>query len=413
MPNESEVLDAVDARVIANRTSEVELNVRTRDDRPLANAEIAVSLRRHAFLLGANAFNAVGIDDEGLQREYRSRFRALLDYATLPFYWGGYEPEPDAPDHARLDRLAGWCGDNDIVCKGHPLVWHEVFPRWAGALPDAEVLTRLERRVREIVRRFAGRIDMWDVVNEATVSHRFDNAVGHWVARDGSKAAVTRALGWAKEANSRAKLLYNDFNVSSDYEALAQQLCAEPAPVDVFGIQSHMHVAPWSLERVWDVCETYAAFGRPLHFTELTVLSGRAKAADDKDWHHVHTDWHSTTDGEARQAEYGEKLYGLLFSHPAVEAITWWDFADYKSWQGAPAGLLRADMTPKPLYEAIERLFHRRWTTDVKVVTDAAGQARLRCFHGRYSVRIGAQSGESRVAGFEVRRGAPVVVIVA
>lgn len=411
MAPDTELLGSIEERVREIRTSEVELVITTRDGQPLAHAEVDIALRRHAFALGANAFHVAGIDDDGLLREYRARFRALLDYATLPFYWGAYEPEPDAPDHSRLERFSAWCSEGGITCKGHPLVWHEVFPGWAAALSDAEVIRRLEARVREIVKRFAGRIDVWDVVNEATVSHRFDNAVGRWIAREGVSAAVEQALGWARESSPRATLLYNDFNVSPEFEALARDLTTRGA-VDALGIQSHMHVAPWSLERTWNVCETYAAFGRPLHFTELTLLSGRAKPADDKDWHSVHTDWHSTPEGEARQAEYGEKLYSLLFSHPAVQAITWWDFSDYKSWQGAPSGLLRADMTPKPLYDALSRLFHERWTTRSTAVTDAGGRVRLRGFHGRYTARIRAPSGDAPFAGFEVRRGSPVVAIV-
>jgi len=39
-------------------------------------------------------------------------------------------------------------------------------------------------------------------------------------------------------------------------------------------------------------------------------------------------DWKSTPEGEALQAEEAVKLYRLLFSHPAVQAITWWDLSD-------------------------------------------------------------------------------------
>ena len=47
------------------------------------------------------------------------------------------------------------------------------------------------------------------------------------------------------------------------------------------------------------------------------------KAEDDNDWHFPHSDWHSTEQGERAQAEYGAALYTLLFSHPAVEAVTY------------------------------------------------------------------------------------------
>ncbi len=282
--------------------------------------------------------------------------------------------------------MAQWCAQHQIAAKGHPLVWHEVFPQWGHGTPDDEVLARLQQRVTDIVAAFQGQVDIWDGVNEATVSHRFDNAIGRWVARQGAVECVAQALRWAREANSSATLLYNDFNVSEDMERLIAALLDQGAPVDVIGIQSHMHKGVWPLERVWQVCETYARFGLPLHWTELTILSGRLKAADDNDWHTRQPDWSSTPQDEQAQSEYGAKLYTLLFSHPAVEAVTWWDFSDHRSWQGAPAGLLRADMTPKPLYERLYHLVREEWSTDVRATSDENGLVHLCGFLGQYRV---------------------------
>jgi GH35 family endo-1,4-beta-xylanase len=147
-----------------------------------------------------------------------------------------------------------------------------------------------------------------------------------------------------------------------------------------------MHKELWPIEKAWAVCETYARFGKPLHFTELTILSGRLKAKDDNDWHTIRTDWETTPEGEQRQLEYGRKLYTVLFSHPAVEAITWWDFSDRNSWAGAPAGMLRKDMTPKPLYDWLMDAFHNKWSTDVVVQSDQSGTVQLRAFYGDYEL---------------------------
>ena len=49
---------------------------------------------------------------------------------------------------------------------------------------------------------------------------------------------------------------------------------------DVIGIQSHMHGGYWGAARTWEVCERFARFGKPLHFTETTVVSGPKKDAD-------------------------------------------------------------------------------------------------------------------------------------
>jgi hypothetical protein len=79
----------------------------------------------------------------------------------------------------------------------------------------------------------------------------------------------------------------------------------------------------------------------------------------------------------------------MLFSHPSVEAITWWDFSDHGAWQNAPAGFLRKDMSPKPAYDALLEQIKTHWTTNVKLKTDEKGIASTRAFRGNYTVRVG------------------------
>jgi len=410
--NEREIVESAAARIRAHRSAEVELRLRSRNAPSLANARIEVRLTRHEFLFGCNAFLVGTLAEETLRRGYEERFAGLLNYATLPFYWGGYEPEPGRTSEERLEKMAAWCAANGVTAKGHPLVWHEVFPSWAGSLPDTEALARQEARVRKIVSHFRGRIDIWDVVNEATVSHRFDNAVGRWIARDGAAACVARALQWAHEANPTALLLYNDFNISEDFERLVGSLLDRKAPLGAIGIQSHMHCGAWNAERVWQVCESYAKFGLPLHFTETTLLSGRLKDPADKDWHAQREGWVSTPEGEARQLTEGEMFYSVLFSHPAVEAITWWDFSDLHSWQAAPAGLVRRDMTPKPLYDRLHALVHGQWATRAQTQTDRDGRALVRCFFGKHELEATLPSGQTLRGSFSVaRRGSRSVEV--
>ena len=412
--NAKDVLSDAQNRIRDNRTTEVTLRVVDKNGNPVGNAAADVKLTNHAFKFGCNGFGIRSITSADLQAAYETRFSALLNYATLPFYWGSYEPAQGQTREAHLHTMAAWCAEQKITTKGHPLIWHEVFPQWAQKLSDDMVFDLLERRARTIPAQFKGQVDIWDVVNEATVSHRFDNAVGRWSTRDGAATLVEKALRWAHEANPEATLLYNDFNIAPAFERLVADLLDRDAPVDVIGIQSHMHQGTWSLERAWTVCETYARFGLPLHFTELTVLSGRLKPKDETDWHKRHTDWISTPEGESAQAEYGEQLYTLLFSHPAVGAITWWDFADYDAWQGAPAGFLRTDMSPKPLHDRLMALVHGEWRTDVQTATDAQGLTRCRCFFGEHTVTVTLASGDVMRGTFSLNRGDknPVAVIV-
>ena len=78
----------------------------------------------------------------------------------------------------------------------------------------------------------------------------------------------------------------------------------------------------------------------------------------------------------------------MLFSHPAVAGITWWDFSDFQAWKGAPAGLLRKDMSPKPAYEALKGLIKGKWWTTAEIKSGPDGVARLRSFLGSYRVAV-------------------------
>ena len=111
----------------------------------------------------------------GREHKYREQFAALLNYATLGFYWGAYEPERGKPHYDYTDQVVSWCRVRNIVCKGHPLAWDHPAssPKWLPNEP-VEVERLSTTRVREIVARFKGRIGMWDVVNEPTDLTRFN-----------------------------------------------------------------------------------------------------------------------------------------------------------------------------------------------------------------------------------------------
>ena len=70
-----------------------------------------------------------------------------------------------------------------------------------------------------------------------------------------------------------------------------------------------MHDGGWPLRRVWEVCDTYGKLGRPIHFTETTIVSGPRKGPGEN--------WGPTTpELEAKQADYVPKFYTTLFAHP-------------------------------------------------------------------------------------------------
>jgi len=374
------LLKTADARIAAIRKAPAQIRIVDSKGNPVAGATVRVEQRRHAFLFGSNAFRFYYHPDEDNQL-YAARFSALFNYATLPFYWSLYEPEKGniaAYDQRHL-ALADWLQTNHIEAKGHPLIWYDLYPNWAPSDPGS-AREALHQRVATIIPKFKSEIRRWDVVNEATVARCFDNGVGHWAGRDGPAALVETALRWAHEADPGAELVYNDFNVGRSHRRLIRQLIKDDAPFQVIGIQAHMHHREWPLADAWAVCEQYAKFGKAVHFSEVTVLSGK------HGWE-LPPPWPTTPEGERRQADYVQQLYTLLFSHPAVQAITWWDLEDGE-WQGAPAGLLHADLTPKPAYDRLLKLIHQTWWTRESLSSNEKGVCGFSGFLGDYEVTV-------------------------
>ena len=400
-----QTLAGANERIARYRMGMLVVRVLDRRGRPVANARVNVEQTRHAFLFGTNIFRLDPRDTSPAQRTYQQRFAALFNYATLPFYWGAFERAEGRPDYARLEAMARWCAARGVTPKGHPLVWQEVYPRWAPNDPDV-VVPLLRRRVNDLITRYRGLINVWDVINEANAAASFDNGVGRWVRRDGAAAVVRAALSWARAAGAGRDdetFVYNDYETGPRNVALLSELQARGSLPDVVGIQSHMHQGAWPLARVWETCETFARFGRPVHFTEVTVVSAEPRTSINYHGPPA-TDWPTTPAGEARQAEYVADLYTLLFSHPAVRAITWWDLSDEGAWLGAPAGLLRRDMTPKPAYERLLELVRRTWWTHAPGQTGRAGDYQTRAFLGSYSITVVGASGRTRTVPAEVTR---------
>jgi len=387
--------EAIQKRIRDYRMGYLQVAVRDAKGQRVRNAVVHIEQTRHAFLFGCNIFGLQPENEAAPQKAYQQRFTALFNYATLPFYWGAFEPRPGETQYARLDGMTDWCLAHGLTPKGHPLVWHEVYPGWAPKTPE-EAIPLLHRRVSDIVAHYQGRIAFWDVLNEANNAASYSNGVGAWIKRDGPDAAVVTALDWARDAG-RGKpetFIYNDFNTGQSNVDLLTRLRDRNKLPDAIGIQSHMHGGVWPMERVWQIVERFAAFGRPIHFTETTVLSGPPR--DNVDQAHPPSDWLTTPEYETRQADYLAQFFTLLFSHPAVRAITYWDLCDQGAWQNAPAGLLRKDMSPKPAYERLMTLIHRVWWTDVRGRTDRMGYWRERAFYGDY--RVTATDSRGRTA---------------
>jgi GH35 family endo-1,4-beta-xylanase len=382
-----------------HRKAAVEIRLLKQDGSAAANQEIKITQKTHQFLFGCGGFDAVELegglpDGKAITDERKAFLQEKLDkifslnnFATLPFYLGRYEPVEGKPDESRLKAAAGLLKGRNIKTKGHPLCWHTVCADWLMNYSNAEILKKVIGRVERDVSAFAGIIDTWDVINEVVIMpvfDKYDNAVTRICKEYGQVRIVKEVFEAAKRANPNATLLLNDFDMSADYEVLIEKCLDAGIPIDVIGLQSHQHQGYWGADKVADVLKRFSRFGKPLHFTENTLISGDIMPkhiVDLNDW--KVEDWPTNSEGEARQAQQMLEMYELLFSHPSVEAITNWSPAD-NAWLHAPAGLLRTDNSEKPSYLALKNKIWTEWRTDLNARSDADGKVKIEGFKGGY-----------------------------
>ena len=335
--------EAIDSRIVEHRTANVTLTVTDREGQPLADQPVVIRQTRHKFLFGC-ALNLWGFGlytdqpvPEDLLSAYQGRFAEVMNFATLPVYLGSFERERGNPQLDQLRTIAAWCQRNGIRAKGHPLVWDNVVPRWLQDCSGEEAWQASVTRIRRDVTAASGLVDVWDVFNEAVEmpNNRWKTPLGEHCRQVGAVDLIAQSFATARSANPDATLLINDFKLDDDYRRVIRESLDLGVGIDAIGLQSHMHSGYWGRKKTWDSAQRFADFDLPLHFTEVTLISGPERR-------NVHgrppTDWVTTPEGEAKQAMNAVEFYRVLFSHPSVEAITWWDFSDRRAWLARPGG---------------------------------------------------------------------------
>ncbi|KQS08957.1 1,4-beta-xylanase [Curtobacterium sp. Leaf183] len=382
----------------AHRFGETVLTVVDAAGAPLPDVAVTVAQTRHAFAFGNIGFDFVplanGETDPVGTEDLAALYTDVFNTATLPFYWGRFEPERGKPDTGRLQQAARWFRERGVALKGHPLVWHTVQPDWLLGLPLDEVERLQRERIRREVGDFTGLVDTWDAINEVVIMPVFDNgpnAITPLVLDRGRIAMIRMAFEEARATNPHATLLLNDFDLSTAYECLIEGVLEAGIAVDAIGLQTHMHQGYRGEDAVMAIVDRFARYGLPIHLTETSLVSGDLMPADVVDLNdHRVPSWPSTPEGEARQADDLVRHYRSLVGHPAVEAVTYWGITDAGAWLGAPIGLVRSDGTPKPSYEALRQLVKEDWWHAPTVSrTDADGRLAVRGFRGEYQATVG------------------------
>ncbi len=403
----------IDDGIEKNRKSDVVVQVVGRDGRPIAGASVKVTQKSHAFLFGCNIFVLGQMKQK--ERAYEDAFVKLFNFATVPFYWAGTEPErgklrftEPSPYFWRRpppDRAIAFGKKHGLTLKGHPLLWHAHNPGWIPKDPD-ELKRLYQKRFKEIAERYAKDIPIWDGTNESLVcpsSYPFYSA---------KNKDYPTYVPWAFAEEQKVfrpdnVLIINDVasfnwpaNETNRFYRQCRELLDNGVPIEGIGFQFHFFSrkaldgltggARCDPGALLDNYEMFAKLGLPLWVTEITIGS-------------------AGHNGLAVQARVVRDIYRLWFSAPKMAGITWWNLGDGTAHGNegvAGGGLTDEDFNPKPAYRALDQLINHDWQTNLVVKSNGEGKAAFRGFHGDYEIGV-THGGKTKRFEMEVRSDEP------
>jgi GH35 family endo-1,4-beta-xylanase len=395
----------INRRIQKYRTTDVKIILKGPSGAPFKNKKnIKIELMSHSFLFGCNVLHW-GEGDFARREKYRNYIVRLFNGATLPLYWNLYEGQKDKPLDSLIHQVVFWCRENRLRPKVHPLIWHQEMPPWVKLLSQADFEARLHKRVEDLVGGYAGLIDTWEVFNESLIAPTIpDNPLATWVKRVGSTEAVRQSIAWARSANPHAFLLVNDFNVSTAYDDQISSLINKGQGPDAMSIQAHFSERTFPDSIIWQYFERVKKLNIPIHVSELSIPSGALLDGNESGPIFHRSKTNSSAEGERYQAEGILHFYRIIFSHPSVEAVTYWELADPGN---STTGLLRGNLHPKPAYNVLMKLIHNEWSTSVSAQTDSLGGLTFHGFFGHYQMTV-----DGKIYEFDVKKEEKKAIII-
>ena len=294
--------------------------------------------------------------------------------------WEKIHPEPNRYDFELADKYVEFGQKNNMFIIGHTLVWHHQTPGWVfedanGKPIDREtLLVRMKDHIFTVVGRYKGRVDGWDVVNEAVGSGGRLRKT-KWLDIIG-KDFIEKAFEYAHEADPNAELYYNDYDLwIKDHRAVAvrivKDLQAKGQRIDGVGMQGHWSLDSPPLNEIEATINAFAELGVKVMITEMDVSvlpsASNVTGADIAQNFELRKELNPYPDGlpaevQKKLAKRYAELFSLFHKHAGtISRVTFWGLHDGISWRhNWPVRgrtdyplLFDADCKPKPAFDAV------------------------------------------------------------
>lgn len=266
--------------------------------------------------------------------------------------WERVHPEADKWNWEIPDQFVEFGQKNDMHILGHVLVWHsqvpaEVFTNADGKQLDRnQLLKRMEDHISTLVGRYKGRIDAWDAVNEA-IDEDKGWRKSKWFDLIGPDF-VEKAFHFAHDVDSRAQLLYNDYNMHDPGKRkfllkAIKQYKKKGVPIHGVGMQGHVGLTYPDLREFEKSIVAYAREGMRVHITELDVdvlpVAWEHTGAEISTLYEARDELNPYTKGLPKNVEKElndryVQLFKLFLKHrDKIDRVTFWGTSDAESWK--------------------------------------------------------------------------------
>lgn len=391
----------------------------------LAGAEVTIEQDEHAFLFGAYEgapFRAA---------PYEQARAAGFNLATVLLGWN-WTQSPKL-NRGEIDRTFGISALKKMgyAVKAHGVVWMQAY----GILPDSafgmrhdQLLAKTLDHQKALLEVFGEKIDLWEAVNEPANT----NVVG--LERKDMIRLLEDATANLVEAK-QATLVNNPHEFSLGSQYLVYTLDNTPvnpypltysdflrraaerdalAEIDVVALQVYpgyhlnedfagVQGPAFTPSYLLDTVDRYARFGKRIHISEFSLPS---TYGDDWSSGYWRAPWTEVT-----QADYTDAVLTMMFAHPLVDSLSWWDLTDRKP-SVLSGGLLHPDGTPKKAFERIQDRL-AQWRTTGTLTVENTAPLTLPATAGRYTITLTMPDGDTTTASAEVTVGATTDVSLA
>ena len=300
------------------------------------------------FNIGAaiNEDIILGLDNDS-KFIVETQFNSITSENSLK--WMFIQPAPNSFNFKAADKYVNLGIKNNMHIVGHALVWHSQLANFMQKIKSkADMSIHFENHINTVVSRYKGKIDAWDVVNEA---FNEDGSLRESVFyKFLGKNYIEKAFKLANKADPKADLIYNDYNLYKQKKRdgvikMVKQMQSKGIKIDGVGVQAHWSLNQPSLNQIEQIILDISELGVDVMFTELDI------SVLPSPWEQVGAEVSqnfSRFEGDSKMNPYPEKLpksiqiklakrykdiFQLFIKHSdKISRVTFWGVMDKHSW---------------------------------------------------------------------------------